>query len=210
MAAGFLLPGGRLPAPSPAVGSSWGSGGRGGVCVWFWGGRDELPGTPHRAPMCWGGERRGSPPRPPRGARAPARPQPFPPQRHCGGRGFLPYMVMAALGAAGRRRSDWWGRGRGAASARPLTPARPRPRRAPRPAPLRSPARRSSAPCPRGAHGGGGEAPSGRPRWRGVRRPRGLRPPFLHPPVLPAEPGAEQQPGLVQLSRACWQWKCFV
>lgn len=207
-----MLPGGRLPAPSPAVGSGWGSGGAGrGPCVVFLG-RDELPGTPHRATHVLGRRTPGFP-APPAPGRAPARPQPFPPQRHCGGRGFLPYMVMAALGAAGRRRSDWWGRGRGAASARPLTPAPPRPRRARRPAPFRGCAPNRAAPplpAPAGAHGGGGEAPSGRPRWRGVRRRRGLRPPFLHPPVLPAEPGAEQQPGLVQLSRACWQWKRFV
>lgn len=67
-------------------------------------GRDEPPETPLPSPMCWGGvnrHRREGKPRPsPRKPRPSARAHPRPPQRHCGGRGFLPYMVMAALAAA--------------------------------------------------------------------------------------------------------------
>lgn len=164
----------RAPPPSlpgPALGV--------GVCVWviFRAGQPPPPRPVPRTHV----RRRKTREFPPRGpALRAARAQPLPPQRHCGCRGFLPYMVMAALAAAG---ADWRGRGRGAASARPLTLERPRPAipGTPRDPPTEP---------------GGGGRPSGSPRGRevcgdpGGCTPRPLHPfILLHPPVRSSSQG---------------------
>lgn len=97
------------PGSFPGHGQGVGVGGGVGDLGRFWGGTSARRDP---APTCGGGGRRAARPRPS------ARAHPRPPQRHCGGRGFLPYMVMAALAAAGRRRADWRGRGRGKCAAR--------------------------------------------------------------------------------------------